>query len=114
MKSKMPISVKRSLPYIKILVHSKKNADKIDLLRDFPLYVVNDITEILFNIITGKLKVCDKDVKRLKKYKKPLLRLVNTPKKSRKTFIYKQKGGFIGAILPIIASLIGGLVGNVV
>ena len=37
-----------------------------------------------------------------------------TPKKSRKNFVYKQKGGFIGAVLPIIASLIGGLVSNVV
>ena len=52
--------------------------------------------------------------KRLKPYKKPLLKLVNTPKKSRKNFVYKQKGGFIGAVLPIIASLIGGLVSNVV
>jgi hypothetical protein len=114
MKSKMPSSVKRSLPYIKVLVRSKKNINKIDLLRDFPSFVINDITEILFNIITGKLKVTDKDVKHLKKYKKPLLHLVNTPKKSRKSFIYKQKGGFIGAVLPIIASLIGGLVSNVV
>ena len=114
MKTKLPSSVKRSLPYIKILCNSKKNLNKLDLLQDYPPYVINDITEILFNIITGKLKICNKDAKHLKKYKKPLLQLVNTPKQSREKFIYKQKGGFIGAVLPIIASLIGGLVGNVI
>ena len=111
---KLPKSVKRSLPYIKVLVKSKGNVNKKEVLRNFPEFLINDIVEILFNIITGKIDIGSKQKKRLKPYKKPLLKLVNTPKKSRKTFVYKQKGGFIGAVLPIIASLIGGLVSNVV
>lgn len=114
MKSKLPKSVQRSLPYIKVLVKSNADVDKKKVLRNFPPYVINDIAEILFNIITGKIKIGTKQKTRLKPYKKPLLKLVNTPKSSRKSFVYKQKGGFIGAVLPIIASLIGGLVSNVV
>ena len=93
---------------------SKANADKKKVLRNFPSYVINDIVEILYNIITRRIKIKSKDEKCLKPYKKPLLKLINTPKNSRKAFVYKQKGGFIGAVLPIIASLIGGLVSNVV
>ena len=111
---KLPKSIKRSLPYIKILVKSNGNVNKKDVMRNFPSYVINDIVEILYNIITGSVKIRSKQKKRLKPYKKPLLKLVNTPKNSRKNFVYKQKGGFIGAVLPIIASLIGGLVSNVV
>lgn len=110
----LPKSVQRSLPYIKVLILSKANVDKKKVLHNFPPYVINDIVEILFNIIMGNIKITAKDQKSLKPYKKPLLKLVNTPKRSRKAFVYKQKGGFIGAVLPIIASLIGGLVSNVV
>ena len=111
---KLPKSIKRSLPYIKILVKSNGNVNKKDVMRNFSSYVINDIVEILYNIITGKIEIGSTQKKRLKPYKKPLLKLVNTPKKSRKNFVYKQKGGFIGAVLPIIASFIGGLISNVV
>jgi len=114
MKSKLPKSVKRSLPYIKVLVKSKNNVNKNEVLRNFPPFVINDIVEILYNIVKGNIDIESKQKKCLKPYKKPLLKLVNMPKKSRKNFVYKQKGGFIGAVLPIIASLIGGLVSNVV
>ena len=114
MKYKLPKWVKRSLPYIKVLVKSNSNVNKKEVLRNFPSFVINEIVEILYNIITGSVKIGSKQKKCLKPYKKPLLKLVNTPKKSRTNFVYKQKGGFIGAVLPIIASLIGGLVSNVV
>lgn len=112
--SNLPKSVMRSLPYIKILTKAKGPISKVDMLRNMPSYVMDDMIEIIYNIITGHIKVGSKAIKRLKPYKKPLLKLVNSPKQTRKTFVYKQKGGFIGAVLPIIASLIGGLVSNVV
>jgi hypothetical protein len=112
MLSKIPKSVSRSIPFIKILIKSKVN--RHDLLRRFPEYVVDDISEILRNLVLGALPVKDKQVKVLKKYKTPLLKLVNLKKKKRGQFIYKQKGGFLGAVLPILASLVGGLVANAV
>jgi hypothetical protein len=114
MKSKLPKSVNRSLPYIKILAKSDRSVNKKEVLHNFPPFVINDIVEILYNIITGQIEIGSKHKKCLKPYKKPLLKLVNTPKTSRNHFVYKQKGGFIGAVLPIIASLIGGIVSNVV
>ena len=110
----LPKSVKRSLPYIKVLVKSKSNINRKEVLCKFPQFVINDIVEILYNILTGQLKIKSEERKRLKPYKKPIIKLGNTPKSHRKDFVYKQTGGFIGAVLPIIASLIGGLVSNVV
>jgi len=110
----LPKSVKRSLPYIQVLIKSRSNVNKKEVLCKFPQFVIDDIVEILYNILTGKLKIESKALTRLMPYKKPIVKLVNTPSKNRKPFVYKQTGGFIGAVLPVIASLIGGLVSNVV
>jgi hypothetical protein len=115
MHGKIPKSVNRSIPFIKILVKSKGGkVNRLDLLRKFPEHVVNDISEILRNVVLGTLPLKDSHVKALKKYKTPLMKLTNLNKRKRGKFIYKQKGGFLGAVLPIVASLIGGLVANVV
>jgi hypothetical protein len=111
----LPASINRSMPFIKILIKAKDNVDKTELLREFPDFVTNDIVEILYNIIMGNISLQSKEHKRLSLYQKPLLRLMNLPnKEKRQKFIYKQKGGFIGAILPVVASLIGGIISNAV
>ncbi len=106
-------TIERTTPYVKVLINSAPKVDKMKLLKRMPPHVVNDIIEILYNVIRGNIKVNDKDFKVLRKFKKPLMRLVNIPvKNKRKQFVYKQKGGFIGALLPIVASLVGGLAAN--
>ena len=115
MPRKLPKSINRSIPYIKILVKSKgRKINQLDLLHRFPEYVVDDISEILRNLVLGSLPLKGTQMKTLKRFKTPLLKLTNLEKKKRRKFIYKQKGGFIGAILPIVASLIGGIVANAV
>ena len=47
--------------------------------------------------------------------KKPIVNLMGNSSKRRlkpraRQLIHKQKGGFIGALLPVIASVLGGLV----
>lgn len=108
-----PQSISRSLPYIKILLKSKVN--KSDLLQRFPDYVADDIAEILFNIVMGNVKTSKTLVKRLKRYKRPLLKLVNIhDRKKRRKYVYKQKGGFLASVLPVAISLIGGIIGNAI
>jgi len=112
---KVPEAIDRSLPFIKVLLKSKGKINKTELLQKFPDFVTDDITEMLYNIVMGHIPVKTKQVKKLKAFKKPLLKLVNLKNnKKRKRFIYKQKGGFIGTLLPIIASLVGGILPNVV
>ena len=110
----VPKSIVRSMPYIKTLVYKFPSGKaSILILKKFPPYVINDIVEILYNIIKGNIRIKQSHFERLKVYKKPLLKLITLPKgNSRKNFIYKQSGGFIGAVLPVITSLLGGVIGN--
>lgn len=113
-----PNYINRSIPYIKFLVRSanksRKNYNRSDLLRKFPKHVTDDIIEILYNIVMGNLPSSKRNVTKLKAYEKPLLHLINLPsKRNRRSYIYKQRGGFISTLIPIIASLVGAITSNV-
>lgn len=106
-------SIARSVPFIKIMIKSKSSVDKGDLLRKFPSFVIDDIAQILRDVVLKRIPIRKRYVKALQAHKKPLLKLAKLKnKKGRSKLIYKQKGGFIAGILPIIASLIGGIAAN--
>ena len=108
-------SIKRSIPFIKILIKSSNRINPLELLHKFPPFVIHDIIKILKYIVIGKIPITPQQLKQLKKYKNPLLKLINIhDKKKADKFIYKQHGGFIMGILPLIASLVGGIVSNVI
>jgi hypothetical protein len=106
---------KRALPFIKIL-HKNigPRVNKSAILKHFPPYVTDDIVEILHNILIGKLDVKACQRKLLAKQRKKMHEFENLPPslKRRRDFVHKQRGGFLGAILPIIASVLGGLIGS--
>lgn len=111
--SDIPKSVQRSMPYIKMLTKARLGVNKLDLLKRYPNFVINDIIEILLNVIKGNIPARRQEIKKLERFKRPLNKLVKIPTVvKRRNFIYKQKGGFIGAVLPVIASLVGGLAAN--
>ena len=100
----------RALPFVKVLDKSKPRINKCDILKKFPDYVTDDIIEILHNILIGKLNIKPLQKKQLAKNKNKMHEFVNLPSlKKRRDFIYKQKGGFLGAILSVIASVISNL-----
>jgi hypothetical protein len=106
----VPKNFNRTLPFLKILHKSKPGVNKIELLKKFPDFVINDLIELLYNILVGNVNIKPKQKKALSKHKKTVYKFASLPSlKSRRNFIYKQKGGFLTTILPIIASLIGGL-----
>ena len=108
-------NIKRSIPFIKILIKSSAKVKPLELLHRFLDFVIHDIVKILKYIVIGKIPINQQQMKQLRKYKSPLLKLINIrdSKKAGK-FIYKQHGGFIMGILPLIASLVGGIVSNVI
>ena len=110
----LPKSVQRSYPFIKILIKSRPSVNKAELLRKFPPYVTNDIIEILHNVVTGQLPIKSKQKQTLGKYKNQLVRLVNIRKhKQKQKYFHNQNGHFIGALLPILASVLGGILPSV-
>jgi len=102
---------KRALPFIKILHKTGPRVNKSEILKKFPPFVTDDIVEILHNILIGKLDVKSCQRKLLAKQRKRMHEFENLPLtlKRRRDFVYKQRGGFLGVILPIIASVLGSL-----
>ena len=111
--TKVPSNFKRTLPYLKILHKSKNNVNKLELLKKFPTHVMNDIIELLYNILIGSVGVKANQKKLLSRHRRKMYEFASLPSlKTRRDFIYKQKGGFLGAILPILASVLGGIIGG--
>lgn len=106
------MKLSQSTPFFQALIKAPSNT-RNRILKTLPQFVVDDICEILFNVIGGKIKLDKKKLNILNKHKNALLKLKNTKSKiGRRKLIYNQKGGFIGALLPVIASIIGGIVSS--
>lgn len=106
---KLPYS--RSLPLFNVLLKAQASK-RMHILQQFPAYVVDDLIEILYNVVLGKVDI-GKKVTQLKRHKNALLNIVHAKgKRGKRQVFYKQSGGFLGALLPLIpliASTIGGL-----
>jgi hypothetical protein len=104
----------RSLPYIKYLLKIKDNKTRLSALHGFPPFVITDIIVTLYNILRGNCRLTCSQKNIIMHNKAPLINLMDHERRKIKTnarkIIYKQRGGFIGSLLPIIASVLGGLV----
>ena len=97
----------KSLPFFNVLLRSPADL-KMKILQTFPQYVVNDLLEIIVNVVRGNVALSTAKRMKLHQHKKSLLSLVNTKNKRRmKKVLYKQKGGFIAALLPIALAALG-------
>lgn len=110
-RKRLPRSIERSLPFLRILVKAPKGKKhKAKLLEKFPKYVTNDVIEILYNVVMGNLHITPPNQRKLKKHEKQILYLLNLSNlEKRRKYLYKQKGGFLASVIPLIASLVGGV-----
>ena len=100
----------RALPFVRVLDKSNSCVNKCDILKKFPKFVTDDIIELLQNILIGKLPIKSSQKKALAKHRNKMHEFATLPSlKMRRKFIYQQKGGFLGTILPIIVSALGSL-----
>ena len=105
------MKIERSIPYFNALLKAPV-AKRLTILQSFPAHVVDDLIEVLYNVVLGKVDIGTKS-KNLKRHRKALLDLVNTKnKRFRRAIIYKQKGGFLGALIPIVLSTVAGIIGR--
>jgi hypothetical protein len=74
--------------------------------------LVHCICDCVYNVLNGNIPISEQDKKRLSRHKDTLRELVKkkTSNKERKRLV--QSGGFLGALIPTIVSLIGGLFGR--
>ena len=106
--------IKRSVPFFKVLLRSKKQ-HRLPILKNFPPFVMDDIIEILINIVRGNVKSPARYSKIFRIQRKPLLDIIRSNnKRKQRQIVYKQKGSFISSLLPIITTVIGGLLGGAI
>ena len=106
--------LKRTLPYMRLLIVAP-NKNRRKMLQSYPAFVVSDMVEILYNILAKNVSLRNPNyIKAMKSNKGVMTKLFNVARKpsQRKKIILSQKGGFIGAMVPIIASVLGGLAGS--
>ena len=88
----------------------KNNKEKLNrIIDDGEMNLVHCICDCVLNVLRGNIPVKDEEKQRLKKYKDCLRELANkkTSDKKRKHII--QEGRFLGALIPILVSLVGKL-----
>ena len=79
------------------------------LLLSLPNDVIKLMCEVLHNILRETIKIPPSQRNMLYKYKQAIRDLGNSPfcpLLKKRQLLYKQKGGFLGAVLPIIASIL--------
>jgi hypothetical protein len=94
--------------FLKAIAHAKPKQQR-SLLLSLPDDAIKVICEVLHNVLYGELRIPPKQKEVLHKYKQAIRLLGNGPFKPlyrKRKQLSKQKGGFIGTILPIIASLL--------
>lgn len=104
---KLPYS--RSLPFFNVLLKAQPSK-RMSILQQLPSHVVDDLIEILYNVVLGKVDIGGK-ISNIKRHKNALLNIVHAQgKKGKRQVFYKQSGGFLGALIPLIVSTISRLI----
>ena len=97
-------------------IHRLGEKAKKKLVKDCDRKLIECFCECSKNILKGNVPLKDAQLKRLRREKNNLrqLSLKKTPLYKKRKIL--QKGGFIGAILPpvlsVLSSLLGGLIGG--
>ena len=96
----------RSIPFLLVLQQTP-SGNRRRMLRAFPNFVIDDLVEVLYNMVIGKVKINKNRMNKLRKFRTSLLKMVHTKsQKGKRNVILEQKGGFINALIPVVASLI--------
>jgi len=102
--------MKRFLPTLK-RIHRLGEQAKRKLIKNCDKALIDCFCECSRNVLNGNVPLKSTQLNKLRREKKNLraLSLKRTPLKRKRKIL--QKGGFIGALLPPILSIIGGLLG---
>ena len=106
----MSARIERNLPLLKVLCGAKPALIKAVLKGASP-DLINTLSECSLNILKGNVRLTSAQKKQLCRYKQSLRALSKkgTLLKRRKQIL--QKGGFLGALLKPVLSVLGGLLG---
>ena len=100
--------VKRALPLLQTLLASKPILRKAIIDHASP-DLINAISEIVWNMLKGVIKLTPEQIRRLSRYKEQFRSLVNkrlSIKKKRKILNQRGTGAGLAALIPIALTLL--------
>ena len=100
---------KEEAQLLKQIINSESPRLRKHLILGLPEHVIRHICEVMHNILLGNIPIRGKQKENLQKYKHTIRLLGRGPFKpllKKRKILVNQKGGFIGAILPLIASIL--------
>ena len=105
----MSEKVNRLTPYV-ITLAGLRPSQLRTLLSMASKEQIKAMEEVALNIVKNTVSLSEDDAKVCRRWRKPLrlLALKRYPQKEKRKIL--QQGGFIGAILPILASVIGSVI----
>ena len=101
--------LQKNLDTLKILSCCNKKT-KTDILQKSDSDLIHCLEECVLNTLNGNIKLSDKEIKKLKKFKYSLRKILDKKKSSDKKKIFIQEGGFLQYILPGAIALITSLI----
>lgn len=101
--------LRKNSNFLKLLLKTSPNKRR-SLLRTANKEQVSCLCEICLNILAGNIPV---NIKKIKKFKNVLRKLANpsTKLQTKKNILVNQSGGFLGNILPTIATVLSNILG---
>lgn len=109
-KLKKKSKAMKHVDFLSLLGRSKNRLKRGQLLDYAGKDEIDAIAECVFNVLQGRVPIESAKLRRLRYYKNVMRSLIdkNTPI-NKKKLVLKQKGGFLGAILPASIGLITSL-----
>lgn len=108
-KMKQKVRYRKLIPYVEMMKMAKTNFERRRIIQTCPNEVLDNIVEILYNVLHKNVQIRNKRfLMAMNKYRAPLVKLFNihSKKGKRRGFVRQQSGGFLSAIIPIIASVL--------
>lgn len=102
---------KNEAQMLKLIINSNSPRLRKHLILGLPDHVIKHICEVMHNILVGNVPIRGNQKEKFRKYKHTIRLLGNGPFKplvKKRNILVNQKGGFIGAILPLVASILLG------
>lgn len=102
-------------PLLKKMISGKPKT-RMRLLKKAPTCLIRFLSECGLNILKGNLDLKEDQYERLRPHKRLLLK-VSEPSLSlneRRKILLRKKGGFLPVLIPIAATILGGVVGDAI
>jgi hypothetical protein len=108
----MSEKIDRIAPFL-LTLKSLKPKQRRSLLETCTREQLKAFEEIAVNLVKNTQGLTPEQLKICKRYRRPLKLLAEGKKSARaKKGVLLQKGGFFAALLPILASVVGGIIGS--